>query len=51
MNNISKKNPFSFQLSVQSLEDSDEVPQLIFLCGADLLESFNTPDLWIASDV
>jgi len=31
--------------------DTTKIPQLVFICGGDLLESFSVPDLWSSDDV
>jgi nicotinamide mononucleotide adenylyltransferase len=39
---------------IQQLPDADrvdKVPQIVYLCGADLLESFAVPGLWKDADI
>ena len=33
------------------LPANGEIPQLLLLCGGDLLETFSVPDLWQDEDV
>lgn len=38
-------------LSPLNESDPGEIPKLVFICGADLLESFSVPNLWMESDI
>ena len=49
---ISLFSPSSLSLSILSLPLSlSDGPQLMLLCGADVLESFGVPNLWKAEDI